>query len=95
MEIGTFLGMGGDSLFEEFGLLGGGGDASRVAAASFSVKDHCALGDPGGEMTDSGTSSMMSASLVSRADPRSPPTCFCRLPCLVPSVEGAKGGTDL
>lgn len=92
MEIGTFLGMGGDSLFEEFGLLGGGGDASRVAAASFSVKDHCALGDPGGEMTDSGTSSMMSASLVSRADPR---TCFCRLPCLVPPDEGAKGVTGL
>lgn len=95
MEIGTFLGMGGDGLFEEFGLLGGGGDASRVAAASFSVKDHCALGDPGGEMTDSGTSSMMSASLVSRADPRSPPTCFCRLPCLVPPDEGAKGETGL
>jgi len=57
MEIGTFLGGGGESP-AEFGL--GGPDCRDE---SFSVKDQL-LGEPGGEMTESGTSSMTSLSVV-------------------------------
>ena len=61
MEIGTLRGTGGVRA-AEFGL--GGLALSPLPALSFSVKDQV-RGDPGGEMTESGTSSITSVNRVS------------------------------
>ena len=60
MEIGTLRGTGGVRA-AEFGL---GGLALSPLPLSFSVKDQV-RGDPGGEMTESGTSSITSVNRVS------------------------------